>query len=635
MGTVLSFSPRPEKTSVAQTMGLNAAHGGTYGGVAEYMKENVIIHNNENTNFHSSRTTSSLANSASNASNLSQATYNGGIMAPSNQKSVKKHTSFLNSFSWKRFTGGGSSGGGNSNLNCSGSNPASNKRKQQQQQMQHQLHLQQSLDGAIGVGPQQHIIQTNHNNTHHHVNLRNMGQFARQPLDNIHPLIDNNKNIQNALAHGTGKATHLNDRHHLDLAPQPTAAQLAMAKSSIVNENTELLGPNANNAMANTITNRQQIPGQISQFNQQTQRQQQQLFGRWNLQQPTEEPTNQQRTGILQQNLSAGLAAMNLNSEEQDKTRGGNHQQNSNNSNHGIQNNKMDSRSSSASSNYGSSSVSSSTGNANAAISTGGSSGSVIANYNYVNQNNTFNNLQTQFQKQLTTNQQNNILTNNNYQNHHYQLRTSASADLSSSATAVASLTSIKPSASIIETALSAVPESSSGASVLPSAAAAVATVVTSAKNLVTTSLSSTSILPPPQQPPLAPAGVPAPSLANSTTGISTSLQQTTMINGMVVSHSGLKAGAGTTILPSVTAISTATSTTTASLSTAAAVASNTSATAGKKTVIQASTSELLKCLGHYLYKKCYRLRDFQPGDCIMWLRTVDRSLLLQGWQVM
>ena len=58
------------------------------------------------------------------------------------------------------------------------------------------------------------------------------------------------------------------------------------------------------------------------------------------------------------------------------------------------------------------------------------------------------------------------------------------------------------------------------------------------------------------------------------------------------------------------------------------------STTAGKKTVIQASTSELLKCLGNYLYKKCDKLRDFQPGDAIMWLRTVDRSLLLQGWQV-
>lgn len=55
---------------------------------------------------------------------------------------------------------------------------------------------------------------------------------------------------------------------------------------------------------------------------------------------------------------------------------------------------------------------------------------------------------------------------------------------------------------------------------------------------------------------------------------------------------------------------------------------------APKKTVIQASTSELLKCLGIYLHGKCYRLKDFQAGDAVMWLRTVDRSLLLQGWQV-
>lgn len=57
-------------------------------------------------------------------------------------------------------------------------------------------------------------------------------------------------------------------------------------------------------------------------------------------------------------------------------------------------------------------------------------------------------------------------------------------------------------------------------------------------------------------------------------------------------------------------------------------------ATVPKKTVIQASTSELLKCLGIYLHTKCYRLKDFQAGDAVMWLRTVDRSLLLQGWQV-
>lgn len=53
-----------------------------------------------------------------------------------------------------------------------------------------------------------------------------------------------------------------------------------------------------------------------------------------------------------------------------------------------------------------------------------------------------------------------------------------------------------------------------------------------------------------------------------------------------------------------------------------------------KKTVIQASTSELLKCLGMFLHTRCYKLRDFQAGDAVMWLRTVDRSLLLQGWQV-
>ncbi|KAJ8975980.1 hypothetical protein NQ317_009261 [Molorchus minor] len=56
---------------------------------------------------------------------------------------------------------------------------------------------------------------------------------------------------------------------------------------------------------------------------------------------------------------------------------------------------------------------------------------------------------------------------------------------------------------------------------------------------------------------------------------------------------------------------------------------------APKKTVIQASTSELLKCLGMFLHAKCYKLRDFQAGDAVMWLRTVDRSLLLQGWQKM
>ncbi|CAH1789186.1 unnamed protein product [Owenia fusiformis] len=52
-----------------------------------------------------------------------------------------------------------------------------------------------------------------------------------------------------------------------------------------------------------------------------------------------------------------------------------------------------------------------------------------------------------------------------------------------------------------------------------------------------------------------------------------------------------------------------------------------------RKTVIQASTSELLKCLGAFLCQRCFRLKQFEAGDAVMWLRAVDRSLLLQGWQ--
>lgn len=53
-----------------------------------------------------------------------------------------------------------------------------------------------------------------------------------------------------------------------------------------------------------------------------------------------------------------------------------------------------------------------------------------------------------------------------------------------------------------------------------------------------------------------------------------------------------------------------------------------------KKTVVQASTSELLRCFGVFLFRRCRRLKDFQAADAVMWLRMVDRSLLLQGWQV-
>ena len=47
----------------------------------------------------------------------------------------------------------------------------------------------------------------------------------------------------------------------------------------------------------------------------------------------------------------------------------------------------------------------------------------------------------------------------------------------------------------------------------------------------------------------------------------------------------------------------------------------------------QASTSELMRSLGEFLCRRCYRLKRLSPTDPVLWLRSVDRSLLLQGWQ--
>ncbi|XP_032090675.1 cyclin-dependent kinase 5 activator 1 [Thamnophis elegans] len=52
-----------------------------------------------------------------------------------------------------------------------------------------------------------------------------------------------------------------------------------------------------------------------------------------------------------------------------------------------------------------------------------------------------------------------------------------------------------------------------------------------------------------------------------------------------------------------------------------------------KRVLVQASTSELLRCLGAFLCRRCYRLKHLSPTDPVLWLRSVDRSLLLQGWQ--
>ncbi|XP_076023668.1 cyclin-dependent kinase 5 activator 1-like [Genypterus blacodes] len=52
-----------------------------------------------------------------------------------------------------------------------------------------------------------------------------------------------------------------------------------------------------------------------------------------------------------------------------------------------------------------------------------------------------------------------------------------------------------------------------------------------------------------------------------------------------------------------------------------------------KRVIVQASTSELMRSLGEFLCRRCWRLKRLSPTDPVLWLRSVDRSLLLQGWQ--
>lgn len=52
-----------------------------------------------------------------------------------------------------------------------------------------------------------------------------------------------------------------------------------------------------------------------------------------------------------------------------------------------------------------------------------------------------------------------------------------------------------------------------------------------------------------------------------------------------------------------------------------------------QRIVLQASTSELMRCLSDFLHIKCPRLKNFQSSQAVNWLRGVDRTLLVQGWQ--
>lgn len=52
-----------------------------------------------------------------------------------------------------------------------------------------------------------------------------------------------------------------------------------------------------------------------------------------------------------------------------------------------------------------------------------------------------------------------------------------------------------------------------------------------------------------------------------------------------------------------------------------------------QRIVLQASTSELMKCLSDFLSIRCPKLKNFQPSHAVNWLHGVDRTLLVQGWQ--
>lgn len=49
--------------------------------------------------------------------------------------------------------------------------------------------------------------------------------------------------------------------------------------------------------------------------------------------------------------------------------------------------------------------------------------------------------------------------------------------------------------------------------------------------------------------------------------------------------------------------------------------------------IVQASTGELLLCLGRFLRRRCIKVSDLTSNEVIAWIRNVDRTLLMQGWQ--
>ncbi|KAI6176592.1 Cyclin-dependent kinase 5 activator protein [Aphelenchoides bicaudatus] len=52
----------------------------------------------------------------------------------------------------------------------------------------------------------------------------------------------------------------------------------------------------------------------------------------------------------------------------------------------------------------------------------------------------------------------------------------------------------------------------------------------------------------------------------------------------------------------------------------------------GRNVIISSSTADLLRGLGRFVSQHT-RISNFEPAQLVMWLRSIDRALLIQGWQ--
>ena len=111
------------------------------------------------------------------------------------EKNLKKHSMFINALSWKKFNGG--------------------KKK--------------------GVVESQTTTTMTGSKT-------GKGLAFRPPLDNIHPTVDNNKNIQNALCHGSKSTSLTEGRRGLDIARSSNQQQTGANKTQDVGRPTASLG---------------------------------------------------------------------------------------------------------------------------------------------------------------------------------------------------------------------------------------------------------------------------------------------------------------------------------------------------------------------------------------------------------